>query len=306
MTTALKPNPAWRGDPTFLPDVLRAFGVKFRELPGWLHWGMGDFNVIQGVMWHHTGAMNTSAAYIARNAGLSGALSSQFHTAPDGLQALCGVGIAWHAGAGSYPGWRKDMANWDAIGFEMQHNGTAPWPEKQLESTRRATAAILWFLGKRATTLTMLSHWEYSLARQGKWDPGSGKGFGPRWAGDKEAMMDMNVQRAKVNELIDKFNRYGTLDPVPEKDDFMSALSPEEQRELLENSRLLPRVHHELTHEFQSLVEDENGKRSMWRGTLVGMMLQVDKKVEAMHAHMLPGVITKIQALFKKEAKDNG
>lgn len=304
MATALKPNPRWRGDPTFLPDVLRAFGVEFRELPGWLYWGMGDFNVIQGVIWHHTGARNTSAGYIARNAGLSGALSSQFHTAPDGLQTLCGVGIAWHAGAGSYPGWRKDMANWDAIGFEMQHNGTDPWPEAQLESTRRATAAILWFLGKRATTLTMLSHWEYSLARQGKWDPGSGKGFAPRWANDKEAMMDMNVQRAKVNELIDRFNRYGTLDPVPEKEEgLFMGLSPERQEDL---AAKIDRIHHELTHEFQSLVEDEHGKRSQWRGTLVGMMLQVDKKVEAMHAHMLPGVITKIQELFKKGVQDNG
>lgn len=304
MTTALKPNPAWRGDPTFLPDVLRAFGVEFRELPGWLYWGMGDFHIIQGVMWHHTGARNTSAAYIARNAGLSGALSSQFHTAPDGLQTLCGVGIAWHAGAGSYPGWRTDMANWDCIGFEMQHNGTDPWPEKQLESTRRATAAILWFLGKRATTLTMLSHWEYSLARQGKWDPGSGKGFAPRWANDKAAMMDMDIQRAKVNELIDRFNTYGSLDVEPLEGLFMS-LSSERQEDL---AAKIDRIHHELTHEFRSLVRDENGKQSTWTGTLMGYLLQLDRKMEAVHQKMLPNVMTAIQKLFKKEKEeqDNG
>lgn len=205
---ALKPNPNWRGDPTFLPEVLKAFGVNFRELPGWLTWGMGDFNIIQGVIWHHTGARNTSAEYIARNAGLSGALSSQFHTAPEGLQTLCGVGIAWHAGRGSYAGWPTNNANSVSIGFEMQHNGTDAWPEAQLESTRRATAAILWFLGKRATTATMLSHWEYSWEAQKKWDPGKGNGV-------SGAMMDMNSEREKVNKLIDSFNNNGALIEVP-------------------------------------------------------------------------------------------
>lgn len=201
----MKPNPNWRGDPVWLPEVLRLFGVRFVEHPGWKLWGMGDFGVIQGVFWHHTGARNTSAEYIRRNPGLSNALSSQFHTAPDGLQTILGAGIAWHAGRGWGHGWPTNNANPVSIGFEMQHNGTDPWPEEQLESTRRATAAILWFLGKRATPSTMIAHWEYSLQAQGKWDPGAGNGK----AG---AVMDMDVQRAKVNALIDKFTRDGTLD----------------------------------------------------------------------------------------------
>lgn len=198
----LKPNPNWRGDPTFLPEVLRAFGVKFKEWPNWKLWGMGDFGRIQGVAWHHTGARNTSAAYIRNNPGLGNGLSSQFHTAPDGTQTILGAGIAWHLGRGSLPGWPTNNANAVAIGFEMQHNGTDPWPEKQLESTRRATAAILWFLGKRATRTTMIAHWEYSLQAQGKWDPGAGNG-------QVGALMDMDVQRAKVNQIIDEFNRRG-------------------------------------------------------------------------------------------------
>lgn len=201
----MKPNPHWRGDPTFLPDVFRAFGVKFREYPGWRDWGMGDFGVIQGVFWHHTGARNTSAEYIRNNPGLGNGLSSQLHTAPDGLQTILGAGIAWHAGRGWLEGWPTNNANAVAIGIEMQHNGIDPWPEAQLESTRRATAAILWFLGKRATKLTMISHWEYSNAAQGKWDPGAGNGR----SGE---MMNMDYQRNLVNQLIDKFNRDGTLD----------------------------------------------------------------------------------------------
>lgn len=211
---AIKPNPAWRGDPTFLPDVFRAFRVRFREDPGWTQWGMGDFGRIQGVFWHHTGARNTSARYIRYNPVLSNALSSQLHTAPDGLQTIVGAGIAWHAGKGWGHGWPTNNANAVSIGFEMQHNGTDPWPEAQLESTRRATAAILWFLGKRATPATMIAHWEYSLQAQGKWDPGAGNGI-------SGVLMDMDKQRALVNDLIDRFNKYGTLDP--EKEDFTMA-----------------------------------------------------------------------------------
>lgn len=35
INTTIKPNPHHRGDPHFLPDVLRAFGVTVEELPGW-------------------------------------------------------------------------------------------------------------------------------------------------------------------------------------------------------------------------------------------------------------------------------
>jgi len=203
----MRPNPAWRGDPVFLPDVFRAFGVKFREYPGWKQWGMGDFGRINGVFWHHTGSSNTSAQFIRNNPMLGNALSSQLHTAPDGLQTILGAGIAYHAGKGWGCGYPTNNANSFSIGFEMQHNGTDAWPEAQLESTRRATAAILWFLGKRATVETMTAHWEYSLKAQGKWDPGRGDGISGH-------MMDMNIQRRKVNELIDRFNKYGTLNPA--------------------------------------------------------------------------------------------
>lgn len=201
----MKPNPNWRGDPLFLPDLFRHFGIKFKEMPGWKLWGMGDFGHIQGVFWHHTGARNTSAAYIARNPGLSNALSSQFHTAPDGTHTLCGAGIAWHAGRGWGNGWPTNNANPISLGFEMQHNGTDTWPEAQLDSTRRATAVILWFLGKRATVSTMIGHWEYSMQAQGKWDPGKGNGV-------SGAVMDMAHQRSLVNQYIDNINKYGRLD----------------------------------------------------------------------------------------------
>lgn len=192
----LKPQPNWRGDPTFLPMVLEAFGVPIDFLPGWDQWGMGDFNEIWGVMAHHTGANNTSAEYIARNPGLSGGLSSQIQqsrTAPY-TATLCGVGIAWHAGKGSYPGLPTNNANPKLIGWEPQSNGTDPWPEGMLDIYHRGVAAILWFLGHNANRC--ISHWEYSLIAQGKWDPGAGNGV-------SGALMDMDHFRSKVQHYID-------------------------------------------------------------------------------------------------------
>lgn len=201
---AIKPNPAWRGDPTFLPDVFRAFGVKFREDKNWKLWGMGDFTIIQGVFWHHTGGRDTTAQFIRYNPGLGNALSSQLHVAPDGLHTIVGAGIAYHAGRGSGCGYPTNNANPYSIGIEIQGNGTDPWPKDQLQQVRLATAAILWFLGKRAdkNTGTMISHWEYSLRAQGKWDPGRGDGVSGH-------MMDMDEQRRLVNQIIDEANKYG-------------------------------------------------------------------------------------------------
>ena len=211
----MKPNPNWRGDPTFIPDLFRHFGVPFKTLPGWDKWGMGDFGRIQGVFWHHTGSNNTSAAFIKNNGNMNGAASSLGHISRAAILTLCAIGVSWHAGKGWGHGWPKNNANPVSLGWEIQSNGTDQWNEDQLDITRRATAAILWFLGHRATIEHMIGHWEYSLDAQGKWDPGSGKGIAPRWHNDREAMMDMNHQRNLVNAYIDNINRYGRLDPPP-------------------------------------------------------------------------------------------
>lgn len=76
------------------------------------------------------------------------------------------------------------------------------------------------------------------------------------------------------------------------------ALSDDEQRELLDKTR---RIHHELTHEFQSLYTDKDGNRSTWRGTMMGYLLQLDRKVENVHQFLLPEVLTTIQVLVKKD-----
>lgn len=185
----LTPNPGRRGDPTWLPEVLRAFGVHVVEDAGWKLWGMGDFNTIWGVIAHHTGANNTSAAYIRRNPGLSNALSSQIHLSRTGVVTLVGAGVAWHAGRGSYPGLPTDDANRLTIGVEAQGDGQT-WPEEQLDAYHRTCAAICWYLGLPASRV--IAHHEYSYTAQGKWDPGLN---GQR--------MPMDPFRARVQHYID-------------------------------------------------------------------------------------------------------
>lgn len=196
--SGLKPNPGWRGDPKFLPQVLRAFGVEVRELDGWLNRGHGDFGAIQGIVVHHIGSNKYDPWGIARHPQLG--LCSQIHLSRDGVATICGAGVAYHAGKGSKQGWPTNNANWSAIGIEAESDGVSAWPAKEMEAYYKVCAAILWFLGKRATPTTLISHWEYSYHAQGKWDPGAGNG-------KSGAFMNMEVFRDRVNAEIDKYNK---------------------------------------------------------------------------------------------------
>lgn len=202
----MQPQPDWRGNPVFIPELCSHLGIPLQEYPGWRWRGQGTFHTIRAVMWHHTGHHNTSPDTIARNPALGGALSATFHLDPVGLSTLCGAGIAWHAGRGRYDGWPINNANPMCLGIEMQHNGTDPWPDEQLDAARRVTAALLWFLGHDASTATVLGHWEYSGHAQGKWDPGAGDGVVGH-------VMDMDAEREAVGLFIHNLRQYGQLDP---------------------------------------------------------------------------------------------
>ncbi|MDD2326621.1 MAG: C39 family peptidase [Alphaproteobacteria bacterium] len=65
-----------------------------------------------------------------------------------------------------------------------------------------------------------------------------------------------------------------------------------------EDRALLKRVHHELTHQFGSRYPE-----STYRETLVGYILELDRKVEDMHSNMLPKIGKLIEGLFKKDGK---
>ena len=179
----MKPNPKWRGDPTWLPEALRLWGVEVREMNGWKGRGQGDFTDIQGVMVHHTGAANTTPEIIAFGHSALRGLLSQIHLDPKGIATMCGVGIAYHAGEAD-PGrggpagqgyvtrpsvtGQKSYTTGNAryIGIEAQHSGSAkdPWPEAQMEAYVRCCAAICWFLGYG--TDRVIAHKEYAPSRK--------------------------------------------------------------------------------------------------------------------------------------------
>jgi N-acetyl-anhydromuramyl-L-alanine amidase AmpD len=168
----------WTGDPVWLADVLRAEGVDVVEYHGWRNRGHGDFKDIRGVMVHHTGADNASAASIAQGRpDLAGPLS-QLHIARDGTVTVVAVGVAWHAGAGMYPWLPTNMGNWHLIGIECANSGTSPsaphrknWPEAQYFAMVRCCAAINRRLAQ--TAARTIGHKEYAGRAQGKWDPGA-------------------------------------------------------------------------------------------------------------------------------------
>jgi len=168
----------WTGDPVWLADVLRAEDVRLVEYPGWRNRGHGDFKDIRGVMAHHTGSDNASAASIANGRpDLPGPLS-QLHIARDGTVTVVAVGIAWHAGKGMYPWLPTNMGNWHMIGIECANTGTsltAPhrtnWPNAQYEALVRSCAAINRRLAQNSSRT--IGHKEYAGRAQGKWDPGA-------------------------------------------------------------------------------------------------------------------------------------
>lgn len=164
------PNPSHRGDPLFLPEVLRAFGVRFEEFSAWRNRGQGDFGKIWGVVAHHTGSNNASPASIAYgHPGLQGLLS-QIHLDRTGKATIVGAGIAWHAGRGSWPGIATNNANAVTIGIEANSDGVSPWPAEMLDAYYRICAGVCWYLGLPATRV--IGHKEWAGPAQGKWDPG--------------------------------------------------------------------------------------------------------------------------------------
>lgn len=170
--------PGWTGDPTWLADVVRPAVAKFVEYPGWRGRGHGDFKDIRGVMVHHMGGRGGARTIAEGRSDLPGPLS-QFHLAQDGTVTVVAVGVAWHAGVGSYPWLPTNMGNWHLIGIECEGpvtpgitqatEGRERWPDVQVIALRNLCAALLLELRYGADRL--IGHKDYAGRAQGKWDP---------------------------------------------------------------------------------------------------------------------------------------
>ena len=198
VVTPIDKKPGWSGDPTWLADALRAFGVNVVETDGWQDWGNGDFGGVWGVVVHHTGGNNTPVSMIRNGHAALQGLLSQVHLGRDGTATMCGVGVAWHAGMGSWPGLPTNNANYHTIGIEAVSDGQSPWTQEQLDAYYRICAAICWVLDVPADHV--IGHKEWG-AIQGKWDPG---------------LIDMGAFRANVQHYIDN---------PPFKEAFMAAFN---------------------------------------------------------------------------------
>jgi len=235
---------SWTGDPTWLADVLRAEGLKVIEHDGWRQRGHGDFRDIRGVLCHHTAGGGPDDWRVVQygRRDLAGPLS-QLVLEKDGTYRVIAVGVCWHAGRGSHPGWPTNDANYHTIGIEAVSRGTPPWDwtAAQLDAYKRGSAAILRRIGRDSRDC--VAHHEYSS--EGKIDP---------------AGIDMNAFRRDVQALIDN----------PTGED----MTPEERT-------LLKDVHRELTQKYPSRSKYRKDNKPV--DTLAGIVLNIDGRVHEDH-----------------------
>jgi hypothetical protein len=172
----------------WLPDVLKSAGLPVVVLEGAGSRGGSDGIANPGVVWHHTvtgtnwttSSVNNLLAYKG-NATTPPPLCN-VGVERDGTHYIVSTGVANHAGAG---GWNGLAGNRSMIGFELFNAGTAaePFPLAQLDSVRRATAAILFHVKRPSSFLC--AHKEWAPAR--KSDPHS---------------LDMDWERSYITSIL--------------------------------------------------------------------------------------------------------
>lgn len=174
---------------TWLPDVLKAAGLRVALVPGWENRGRGDVGKIVGVLCHHTagpktGIMPSLNTLINGRSDLPGPLA-QLGLGRDGAYFVIAAGRCNHAGAGSWQGFTTGNTNF--IGIEAENTGLpndSPWPVVQLDAYRRGVAAILKRIQRGVEFCA--GHKEYALPAGRKDDPD----------------FDMNAFRASVTAII--------------------------------------------------------------------------------------------------------
>ena len=157
----------------WLPDVLRAAGLKVALVDGWETRGTDNVRKTLGVICHHTatvggGNMPTLGLLIKGREDLKGPLC-QLGLGRDGTYYVVAAGRANHAGAGSWNG--ITTGNSSFIGIEAENSGRKddPWPAIQVDAYQRGVAAILAHVGR--TAASCCGHKEYALPAGRKSDP---------------------------------------------------------------------------------------------------------------------------------------
>lgn len=156
---------------TNLGDILRNAGLRVIEVPSARTRGHGQMSHPKGILWHHTATSAKAAGnYPSQRivtegrSDLPGPLCN-LGLGRDGTWYFVAAGLAYHAGAGSYPGIGSN-GNASLIGIEAEHPGTAgnPWPPAQIDSYRRGSAALAKAFGLSADRV--IGHKEWAPRRK--------------------------------------------------------------------------------------------------------------------------------------------
>lgn len=184
-----------------MPAVLRAGGVDFREVDGWVTRGYAqqDLQAVRAIMWHHTatgrGSFVNSATptlnmCINGRSDLPGPLC-QLYMDRNGITWIIATGVANHAGEGVYDNIPVNLGNHYTIGIEVESSGVFPWDwtPAQLSAMPKLGAALeRGYLGYLPESKRyQIGHKEYSST--GKIDPAGLPG-------------DMDGLRNSINALL--------------------------------------------------------------------------------------------------------
>ena len=126
---------------TGLDRVARATGCPVKEIDGWETRGHDGFTACKTIVIHHTAGANNGDDYNSHSTvlngrpGLPGPLAQFGIGRNTGTIYLFAAGVAWHAGAVK----KTAYNNWNAIGIEIENNGTG---EKYGAKTYHSAVAL--------------------------------------------------------------------------------------------------------------------------------------------------------------------
>lgn len=189
---------------------------------------------------------------------------------------------AWHAA--------NQSMNQRSIGIEVSNSGgqSQDWPITDLairEAGRLIAAVCAYYkLGRPQSGKNVRYHREFT---------GTSCPYHLAPGGKYHAALMGEAQR-----FYDQLTNTAPAPTPPAQKGPLMALTDQEQQELLDKTR---DIHHEMVHRFQSRYRDTNGTQSDFRDTIVGFVLEIDRKVEDIHANMLPTIWDRIKNVFSKE-----
>jgi hypothetical protein len=152
----------------WLPDAIRDEGVEVVEVDGWQTRGHGDPDYENGAfVWHHTAdgpngrvpSLNiciNGASYTA-SGPLCNVVQSRESDVPDKAYVIA-AGVSYNAGTG---GWNGVSRNMRALGLEIEHTGTAPFPEHRREISLKIAAGCLKAMGRSVDYACHHFEWSY-------------------------------------------------------------------------------------------------------------------------------------------------